>query len=257
MDIYIKQLIRSYELNQDLSINHQNSLLKSLKRMNKEYGEAWQDIMNYWRYINTNFQVNYIKKEDSKIVVPKDLGVVPDDDSLVIVILGIKLNNDGTMNDELIGRLETGLALSNRYPKAFLLVSGGPTAKDNKEVTEGEQMAEWLMNHGLKKHRLIVENRALDTIGNAIYTYDLLSESYPQVNSILVVSSDYHVSRGCLLYYSTLRLAALKKKGKQLSVVSNAGFYTASQGYETIALQAWSICQVAGIDYWRLPVEFD
>lgn len=256
-EIYIKQLIRYYELDQEGSIYNQRSVLNRLKTYDQDTGNAWQDIMDYWHYTNTAFHLNLAKRKEDSIYIPEDLGNVPKDDSLVVVVLGIKLNDDGSMNDELIGRLEVGLALAKRYPKAYIVVTGGPTAKDNKEVTEGQEMGKWLISHGINKNRIIIEDRAPDTVGNAVYTYDLLRANYPQVDSILLVSSDYHVPRGCLLYYSTLRLAALKIKGKQLKIVSNVGFYTGSLGYETIALQAWSLCQVADIDYWRLSVELE
>jgi uncharacterized SAM-binding protein YcdF (DUF218 family) len=118
-------------------------------------------------------------------------------------------------------------------------------------------MAKWLIEKGVNEDRIIVESRAADTVGNAVYTYEILQEKYPQVTSIVLVSSDYHVSRGCLLYYSTMVLAALKAGGKQLEIVYNAATKTNNLGYETIALQAWSVCQVAGINYEKLNNELE
>lgn len=34
-----------------------------------------------------------------------------------VVILGFALNDDGTMKEELVGRLQTGLAIAKEYPK--------------------------------------------------------------------------------------------------------------------------------------------
>lgn len=106
--------------------------------------------MDYWSYVNTDMPVN--------------LNVAPDglaqDDSLCIVILGFALNSDGTMKDELIGRLETGLASAEKYPNAYVVVTGGGTAAGNPNVTEGGLMGEWLLEHGLDEERLIVEDQA-------------------------------------------------------------------------------------------------
>ena len=248
-DIYIKQLIRNYELYQEQATS--TYLLESLRKVDELKGDAWDKIMQYWSQINHEFEVHVVD-EKSEI---KKLDV--DDHQLVISILGIKLNDDGSMNDELISRLNVGLKLANTYPNAYLVVTGGPTAKNNPNVTEGGQMANWLLNQGISQERIIVENRAPDTVGNAVYTYEILKEKYPFVDSIILVSSDYHVSRGCLLYYATMMLAALKFNGKQLKIVSNAGCKTNNPGYETIALQAWSLCQVANIDYWKLSVELE
>ena len=245
MDIYIKQLIRNYELYQDESKNLNASIFESFKKANLEEALAWQDIMDYWHHIHTDFKVN------------ETCDNLPSGDSIVISILGIKLNDDGSMKDELIVRLKAGLELARRYPHAYVVVTGGPTANLNKNVTEGGVMGQWLLDHGLDQSRLIVEDRAMDTIGNAIYTYELLKECYPQVNGVVVVSSDYHVARGSLLYEATLRLAALKSKGKKLSVISNVGAKTDNPGYETIFLDAWSLCMVVGIDYGMLSVELE
>lgn len=239
--IYIKQLIRYYELYQEVN----KGILDSFKKVNLEEALAWQDIMDYWQYTSFDFKVN----ESSE--------PIPRDDSVVISILGIKLNDDGSMNEELILRLKSGLELARCYPHAYVVVTGGPTAKNNPRVTEGGMMGEWLIHHGLDKKRLIVEDRAMDTIGNAVYTYDLLNKHYPQVSSVVVVSSDYHVARGSLLYEATLRLAALKTKGKKLKVISSVGAKTENPGYETIFLDAWSLCMVAGIDYGMLSVELE
>lgn len=248
--IFIKQLIRHYELYQYEAINNIENIFKSFERKDLKQAQAWRNIMNYWYAINDGFKVNYLNESS-------ELENVAKDDSVVISILGIKLNDDGSMNEELIQRLEVGLRLAQSYPNAFLSVTGGPTAKDNPNVTEGGQMAKWLIEKGVNEDRIIVESRAADTVGNAVYTYEILQEKYPQVTSIVLVSSDYHVSRGCLLYYSTMVLAALKAGGKQLEIVSNAATKTNNLGYETIALQAWSVCQVAGINYEKLNNELE
>ena len=55
--------------------------------------------MEYWDYVNTDMNVNVD-------VLPDGL---PNDDSLCITVLGVALNDDGTMKDELVGRLQTDL----------------------------------------------------------------------------------------------------------------------------------------------------
>lgn len=261
IEIYIKQLIRSYELYQAEARKNIQLILERFKQEDLSYGKAWEDIMKYWHYANTMINVNVVARDEygniTQDQLPDDLGDIPMDDHVVIVILGIKLDDDGTMSDELIGRLQVGLAIAKRLKNAYVVVTGGATAKKAPEVTEGGLMGAWLLSHGLEKHRLIIENKAPDTVSNAKYTYHILKEKYPQVDSVVMVSSDYHVSRACMLYYSTLILAALEVDGKPLKMVGNAGFKTGIVGYESINLQALCMCQVANIDYLKLLVELE
>ena len=236
-DSYISDLIGYYKSYQE---NAETDILRTLDAMAKVdpvQAEAWAQIMDYWSYINTEMEVNI----DS---VPEGL---PEDNSVAIIILGFALNNDGTMKDELIGRLQTGLAIAKAYPNAYVVVTGGGTAKNNPNVTEGGLMGEWLLQQGLAEDRLIIENKAPSTVGNAENTYKILAEEYPQVDSFVMVTSDYHVPRGCILFYAKCLLAAYEAGGEPLKLISNAGFGTGSNGYESISLQASGVAQVAGV----------
>lgn len=251
---YIEQLIRHYELYQKEGIHHINNILASLNKIDPKFADTWADIIQYWDYINNEIDVIDIKNDNK---LPKCLSNIKNDNTIAISILGIKLNDDGSMSDELILRLESGLLLANIFQNAYIIVTGGPTALLNKDVTEGGCMADWLINKGIDKKRIIVEDKAMDTVGNAVYTYQILREKYSQIDSIILVSSDYHVARGSLLYYSTLLLESLKTKDQQLKIIANIGCNTNNPGYETIYLQAWSLCQVADIDYWRLNINYE
>lgn len=116
--------------------------------------------MEYWDYVNTDMNVNVD-------VLPDGL---PNDDSLCITVLGVALNDDGTMKDELVGRLQTALASAQKYPNAYVAVTGGGTAKNNLNATEADQMAAWMIANGLDENRLIVENKSKSTVQNAQFT---------------------------------------------------------------------------------------
>ena len=245
-DTYVQQLIAYYRDDQEDAETDIARVLSEMAEVDAQQAEAWTQIMDYWSYVNTDMPVN--------------LNVAPDglaqDDSLCIVILGFALNSDGTMKDELIGRLETGLASAEKYPNAYVVVTGGGTAAGNPDVTEGGLMGEWLLEHGLDEERLIVEDQAPDTVGNAENTYRILSEQYPSVKDLVMVTSDYHVPRGSILFYSKCLLSAYESGGEPLQVIANAGYETGSQGYESIALQASGVASVAGVSVSseRLPL---
>lgn len=237
-DALVKQLIDLYKDGQENAADEIEETLAKLKKEDQELGETWEKIMNYWSYVNTEMEVHV----DS---VPEGL---PEDNSVCIVILGFKLNDDGTMQDELIGRLETGLAIAEAYPNAYVAMTGGGTAKNNPDVTEGDLMGEWLLEQGLDESRLIVEDSAPTTVGNAENTYKILNEQYPDVDSVVMVTSDYHVPRGCILFYSKFMLEAHKTGGEPIEIIASAGYGTGSEGYESIALQASGVASVAGVE---------
>ena len=162
---------------------------------------------------------------------------------------------DGSMRPELVGRLETGLQLAQAYPNAYVVVTGGGTASAAPDKTEGGVMGDWLLANGLSKDRLIIEDKAPDTVGNAKNTYKILSTQYPQVKSYVMVTSDYHVPRGSILFQSKNLLEAYEAMSSPLNLVSNAGYYTGSNGYESVALQAQGVASVAGVSLSGVEVK--
>ena len=236
-DAYISDLIGYYKAYQEAAETDILRTLEEMAKVDPVQAEAWTQIMDYWSYINTEMVVNIG-------TVPEGL---PEDNSVAIVILGFALNSDGTMKDELIGRLQTGLAIAEAYPNSYVVVTGGGTAKENPNVTEGGLMGAWLLEQGLSEDRLIIENKAPSTVGNAENTYKILAEEYPQVDSFVMVTSDYHVPRGCILFYAKCLLSAYAAGGEPLKLINNAGYYTGTNGYETISLQASGVASVAGV----------
>ena len=54
---------------------------------------------------------------------------------------------------------------------------------------------------------------------NAIYTFDILAERYPQVKKLAIISSDYHIATGTLLFGAEANL-----RDSEIEVVSNASW---------------------------------
>ena len=71
-------------------------------------------------------------------------------------------------------------------------------------------MAEWLIQNGISEDRIIVEDNSLTTAQNAMFSIDILSEKYPQVTKLAIVSSDYHIATGNLLFGARSILLAEK-----------------------------------------------
>jgi uncharacterized SAM-binding protein YcdF (DUF218 family) len=164
----------------------------------------------------------------------------PEDDSLCLVGLGFQLNPDGTMRDELVERLKVMLSASENYPNAIIVCTGGGTAAADPTATEAGRMAEWLEAQGVDPSRQIVEDRSLTTAQNTIYTFDILTERYPQVRQIAIISSDYHIATGTLLFGAEAIL-----RDSDIEVVSNAAWHAPS-GSLSAMFQAGALIELSG-----------
>ncbi|QUA54360.1 YdcF family protein [Aristaeella lactis] len=200
--------------------------LSALASLDPSLGEKWTRIMDLWDApVSVNEQL------------PDDL---PDDDSLCLAALGFQLNPDGTMREELVERLKVLKAASEQYPNALIVCTGGGTAAEDPAATEAGRMAEWLESQGVNPSRIIVEDHSLTTAQNAIYTFDILNEQYPQVRQIAIISSDYHIATGTLLFGAEAIL-----RSSDIEVVSNAAWQAPSGTLSTM-FQAGALIELSG-----------
>lgn len=180
--------------------------------------QYWDKVIKFWKYVNEKLVINTGGIPDG----------LPQDDTLCIVILGLKLAEDGSMEPELIRRLQTGLNFANKYPAAFVAVTGGPTAKYNKTATEARAMADWLIKYGVETNRILIDDKAMNTVENCQNVYAELTknEKYRNVNKIAIVTSDYHIRRGSLLFNTQVLRSVNEKKSRFMHVITNAAFPT-------------------------------
>lgn len=233
---YIQRLIQYYLHYQQDAEAEMESLMEYIESADPGQGTLWRAIMEDWRWCNEEMPVN-------RDVLPDGL---PQDDSLCIVILGFGLNDDGSMKEELVDRLVVGLASALKYPNAFVCVTGGRTA-DNTNDTEAGQMAAWLMEKGLEPGRILLEERSLSTAENARNVLLLLRSRVPQVNSVAVVSSDYHIPWGVSMFATEANYKAYHT-GHTMEVVGNAAS-TTSNDTDTLYSQAWGISILTQIPF--------
>lgn len=164
-----------------------DEILDGLDSLYPETGARWRMIFDCWRrFDGMTFSAR----------LPEGL---PDDGSLCIVVLGYQLNPDGSMREELYKRLRVALYCAEQYPNAYILCTGGHTASENPGASEAGRMAKWLVKNGVAPERVIVEDSSLTTTQNADFTYAILTEDYPSVTVLAVISSDYHVASGAVL----------------------------------------------------------
>ena len=231
----VEEIVVDYGSYGDEADDRIESLLKELRAVDTDAADRWTSIMTLWKTVNTDLHPNYD-------VLPDGL---PDTDELCIVSLGFQLNPDGTMRDELIERLTVVKTSAEKYPNALIVCTGGGTAAENESATEAGKMADWLIENGIAEDRVIVEDKSVTTAQNAIYTFDILAESYPQVKQLVIVSSDYHIATGALLFEAEAILRAKKAGEEGIHVVSNAAWKAPSGSLSTM-FQAGALIELSG-----------
>ena len=113
----------------------------------------------------------------------------------VAVILGNKVNEDGTLSIRLQQRLKCSLKLYQSGRTKKLIVSGG---LGKEGFWEGDKMKAYLIKHGVPDSVIIVDNHGdntLATVKNTLKIKDSL-----EYKSLLVVSQYFHVTRTKMLF---------------------------------------------------------
>ena len=208
----IKQLeghLLYYYINENKS--QVKTILEQIKSLEEAVYKRDQEIINYWEYID-DYMPLYPR------IAPDGLPTTSDH---AFVVLGYQLNSDGSLKPEAKGRCDVAYESAMKYPNSLIFVTGGGTASGNKTATEGGQMKDYLVNvKGLDEKRIITETKAMDTIQNAEYTILELIEK--NIKTITVITSDYHIRRGNILFKGVALLKAESLWTTPIAVIENA-----------------------------------
>ena len=113
----------------------------------------------------------------------------------IAVILGNKVNEDGSLSERLKKRLECGLQLYKNDRVKKIIVSGG---LGKEGFYEGDKMKVYLVDKGVPASSIIVDNfgnNTQATVDNTIKLKEKLN-----FKSIIVVSQYFHVTRTKMLF---------------------------------------------------------
>lgn len=108
----------------------------------------------------------------------------------IAIILGNKVNEDGTLSARLEKRLETGIELYKNYRVKKILVSGG---LGKEGFYEADKMKEFLISNAIPDSVILVDNYGNNTrltVENTLKFH----QKY-KFKSIIVVSQYFHVTR--------------------------------------------------------------
>jgi len=108
----------------------------------------------------------------------------------IALILGSKVNEDGTLSQRLEKRLEKGIELYRKHRVKKIIVSGG---LGKEGFYEGDKMKEFLVEKGIPDSLITVDNLGKNTRLSVVNTLKLKDSL--QFKSIVVVSQYFHVTR--------------------------------------------------------------
>lgn len=143
----------------------------------------------------------------------------------IAVVLGNRINNDGTLTKTMYKRLELAMEVYEKFKPEYMVLSGG-IANDAVNFSEADAMYDYLVKQGLPEEKLIKEGKSLSTNQNAIFTYEIL-ENYDFDNLIIVSTYGHFKDWNALGYFYD----NLQKNEKVLNKHIRLMVYTNSEAY--------------------------
>lgn len=128
-----------------------------------------------------------------------------DDDADHLILLGGGISKDGSLPKSVMRRIEAAAEYLNKHPDCLCVVSGGKL--DFLPYAEAPELKKQLVAAGVEADRILVEDKALDTIQNFQFSCELLA-SYKGVSlqtildtTTVIVTSRFHLRRAERLAY--------------------------------------------------------
>ena len=122
---------------------------------------------------------------------------IPKYDKDFVIILGSRINNDGSLPPLLKGRVDKAIEFGNKQyettkKKIVYIPSGG---KGNNEVTsEAEAIKKYLLEKGIKEKQIIIEDKSTSTIENMKFSKSKI-DMVNKDAKISFATTNYHVFR--------------------------------------------------------------
>ena len=122
---------------------------------------------------------------------------VPTFDKDFIIILGSRINNDGSLTPLLKGRVDKAIEFANKQyektKKKIIYVPSGGKGLD-EVMAEALAIKKYLISKGISKNQIIIEDKATNTIENLRYSKNKIDEINSDGN-IVFSTTNYHVFR--------------------------------------------------------------
>lgn len=122
---------------------------------------------------------------------------IPDFDKDYVIILGSKINSDGTLPPLLKGRCDKAIEFGkkqyeNNKKKIIYLPSGGKGS--DEVISEAEAMKKYLLEQGISEDQIVIENKSTSTIENMKFSKNIINKNNNSAK-ISFSTTNYHVFR--------------------------------------------------------------
>ena len=110
-----------------------------------------------------------------------------------VIVLGAQLNGQ-RITRSLRYRLEAAKRFAFTYPEATIIVSGGQGPQE--DISEAAAMKKWLVAHGVKASRIIIEDASTNTKENFIYSLQKIKDDTEHVS---IITNGFHMKRSKMI----------------------------------------------------------
>ena len=218
--------------------------LAEIAVISQDEADKLREAFDWWTLVDSEDFVNIYHPNTDHTINETDMITIDSsipENSICIFMYGNKMDGSGNMSAENIGRCETVLALAQKYPGAYIALSGGHTAGDSfdseagasyKYLTqqqlpgvEGEIESKFIDPNRptLDPSRFILDEAAKDTVGNINNSITKIL-AIPTIKNFITVTSEYHIPRATLLLMAYLTREGLTQQGYTL--LDNLGWYS-------------------------------
>jgi vancomycin permeability regulator SanA len=111
------------------------------------------------------------------------------------IVLGSKVNPDGTLSPRLQARLDRAVTLHQDSYVTFLIVSGGFGKEGHDEATV---MKNYLLQKGIPEKNIIVDCEGNNTLASAINAQKLKSKY--KIESLTIITQYFHMTRSRIAF---------------------------------------------------------
>jgi uncharacterized SAM-binding protein YcdF (DUF218 family) len=135
-------------------------------------------------------------------------------ENLIVIILGNRLNDDGSISKIQEERLLLTLEIEEEFKPDYFILSGG-LANPKAKKTEADAMYEYLVAKGIDEKKLIKEGNSLSTVENALYSVPIAEKL--GAKTIMVCSSAYHFGNPV---YKAMETFVKEIEGKDITLMT-------------------------------------
>ena len=126
---------------------------------------------------------------------------IPKYDKDFIIILGSKINKDGSLTPLLKGRADTAIDFANKQyehtKKKIIYIPSGGQGSD-EIISESKAIEEYLIKRGINKNQIIIEDKAKNTYENMKFSKEKI-DTINKEAKISFATNNYHVLRSGII----------------------------------------------------------